>query len=83
MGTVEKLENSKGIIEWKTTEMGQMALAACPFGSRAIPSIKQLEQGAGFAHRDCVLLEGIHDKEASWEAPNTSNCDPVRNTLYF
>ena len=77
LGKTEKLEKGKGIIEWKSTAMGQVSLAACPFGSQSLYSVQQLEKGAGFAQRDCMLVDRMDGKEAQWDVPNTDNCDPV------
>ncbi|XP_063727825.1 uncharacterized protein LOC134855275 isoform X2 [Symsagittifera roscoffensis] len=76
LGKTEKLEKGKGIIEWKSTAMGQVSLAACPFGSQSLYSVQQLEKGAGFAQRDCMLVDRMDGKEAQWDVPNTDNCDP-------
>ena len=42
LGREEKLDKEKGIVEWKSTEMGQVSMAACPFGSQSLYSLKQV-----------------------------------------
>ncbi|XP_075255477.1 uncharacterized protein LOC142348151 isoform X2 [Convolutriloba macropyga] len=76
LGREEKLDKEKGIVEWKSTEMGQVSMAACPFGSQSLYSLKQVENGAGYAFRDCDLVDHVHGKEAEWGVPNADNCDP-------